>query len=497
MGEARATVDFGRSAGALRPIWRSIGYDEINWTYTPRGHALYDTLEQVFGGPLAVRNHNALTSGNGLSGPAWGSTNLYHERQDGSMALDWRWADQIYDVFAEHGCEPIIELGFMPRDLSAQPSAAVGFRQGHDVGHEPYEGGAWKHPPKSVDRWRELCQAFAAHLVERYGAARVRRWRFEVWNEPDIPNYWRGSLEQYCALYEGARAGVKAALPDAQVGGPATTGAGTEFLGQVLARIGRPDFASFHTKGAHYAPRRHYNPFLETPKDGPSLGRMLDDVRRNVAVIRDRFPDVPILVDECDPAVGTVYGVFDNPNFIVCNTTHYPTMLCALADELLRLGEVELFTTWAFYFEGKRWFEGNRTLVTNENVELPVLDGFRMLERLGTRRVDAHADGVGVLAGDRAAIVYRHADAWWEEGSVPVALRCEHAGRAMRFSRFGNSHARWLEQGSPQRPSPAQVEELRAASGLKAVETVPTDGGRLAHRLEVPLHEAVLCEVVP
>ena len=109
MSDARVTVDFGRRLGPLRPIWRSIGYDEINWTYTPRGRALHSTLRGIFRGPLAVRNHNTFTSGNGLSSPAWGSTNLYHEQADGSMALDWRWADRIYDVFAEHGWEPIIE----------------------------------------------------------------------------------------------------------------------------------------------------------------------------------------------------------------------------------------------------------------------------------------------------------------------------------------------------------------------------------------------------
>ena len=115
--------------------------------------------------------------------------------------------------------------------------------------------------------------------------------------------------------------------------------------------------------------------------------------------------------------MGTPYGVFDTPNFGVVNTTHYPTMVCALAAELLEHPTVERFTSWAFYMEGKRWFEGNRALVTNENVELPVLDGFRMLERLGDDRVDAHADGVGVLAGDRAAVVYHHEDAWWVEGA--------------------------------------------------------------------------------
>jgi xylan 1,4-beta-xylosidase len=496
VSEASVTVDFGRRLGPLRPVWRSIGYDEINWTYTPRGRALHATLGEIFRGPLAVRNHNALTSGNGLSSPAWGSTNLYHERADGSMALDWRWADRIYDVFAEHGWEPIIELGFMPRDLSAQASGMAGPGPGQQVGPEPYESGAWRYPPKSYARWRELCQAFVAHLVERYGASRVERWRFEVWNEPDIPYYWRGSLAEYCQLYEASRAGVRIALPGAQVGGPATTDAGTEFLRQVLAHVSRPDFVSFHTKGAYYSPRRHYNSFVPAPPESPSLGKMVEDVRVNVAVIRERYPDIPILVDECDPAVGTPYGVFDTPNFVVVNTTHYPTMVCALARELLEQGSVERFTSWAFYMEGKRWFEGNRALVTNENVELPVLDGFRMLERLGDHRVEAHADGVGVLAGDRAAIVYHHVDGWWIDGVLPVTLRCDGAARAVRFWRLGSSHAKWLEMGAPDDPSADQVAQLRQASGLKDLGTAPTDAGQLVRRLDVRVHEAILCEVV-
>lgn len=494
---ARVVVDFGRRTGPLKPVWRSIGYDEINWTYTARGGALYDTLGRIFGGPLAVRNHNAFTSGNGLASPAWGSTNLYHEAAGGTMRLDWRWTDQIYDVLVEHGCRPIVELGFMPRDLSSHPSSKSGFEPGRDVGRESYESGAWKYPPKDYRRWSKLCREFVAHQVGRYGAERVRQWRFEIWNEPDIPNYWQGSLDDYCALYEASVGGVTAALPDALVGGPATTGRGTEFLKQVLARIRRLDFATFHTKGAHYSPRRHYNPFLEMPRESPSLARMLDDVRRNVAAIRDRFPAVPILVDECDPAVGTIYGVFDNPNFAVCNTTYYPTILCALAAELLEIGEIELFTSWAFYFEGKRWFEGNRTLVTNENVELPVLDGFRMLERLGDHRTEARGEGVGVLAGDRAAIVYNHVDAWWEDGETSVEVRFERAGRAVRFSRLGDSHSCWLRMGSPETPSAEQVAALRQASGLKVTDTGPTVEGRLERTLTVPKHQAVLCEIVP
>jgi len=32
----------------------------------------------------------------------------------------------------------------------------------------------------------QLIQAFAGHLIQRYGEDEVAQWYFEVWNEPNI-----------------------------------------------------------------------------------------------------------------------------------------------------------------------------------------------------------------------------------------------------------------------------------------------------------------------
>jgi hypothetical protein len=50
--------------------------------------------------------------------------------------------------------------------------------------------------------------------------------------------------------------------------------------------------------------------------------------------------------------------------------------------------------------------------------------------------------------------------------------------------------------GAPDDPSPEQIAQLRQASGLKELETVATEGGRLRRRLDVPVHTAILCEVL-
>ena len=553
---AQIEVDCARRLGPLRRIWASIGYDEINFTYTARGKALYRTLRDVFDVPYAVRNHNPLTSSNGLSGPAWGGGNVYHEDESGNPRYFWGYLDQIYDTIVGGNGVPLIELGFMPQDLSAERTRAIGFRDGMDLGREPYELGAWKYPPKDLGRWEDLVYEVVRHCVERYGEDQVARWRWEVWNEPDIPHYWHGTFEEYCALYDYAGRAVKRAFPAAQFGGPATTGRGHEFLLRFLEHVtegrnhatgetGSPiDFISFHTKGAHYSPRRSYNPFIQLPEQSASTRVMLDDITRSLGAIA-RFPQLaglPVLVDECDPAVGTVYGVHDNPDFEICNNAYYPTFVCALARRLLDLSpdgaadgsgqgawpRVDQFTSWAFYFEGKRWFEGNRSLVTNENVEAPVVNGFRMLSRLGQTRVelatdsrttpladgatwsDREVDGIAAVDGERVTVLlWHHADRWRETGvaTVDVTVRSVPFGErgvCVRHWRIddehSNAHAEWARMGRPEDPSPAQIEQLKQRMGLELVEQPAVSSlgdGLFRTSFELPLHAVSLLELTP
>ncbi len=514
---ANVVVDPAATLGTIPRIWASIGYDELNWTATPRGKAIHGLLgdDVLSAGPYWVRMHNAFTSGTGWSAPAWGAGNPYHELADGSVRYHWQTLDAAYDAITEPGGFPLVELGFMPRDLSRAAVADATFGRANDLGREPYELGAWKQPPKDLARWRELVHAFVAHAVERYGEDHVAQWRFELWNEPDIPNYWHGTVEEYLALYDASYDGAKGAFPRAQVGGPGTTDRGEAFLEQFLAHTAgsrrRPDFLSFHTKGAYFTPRRIYNPFVEVAQETPSSDKMLADIRKNVAVI-EAFPelaDLPVYVDECDPAVGTIYGVADNPNFVITNSEHYPSFVCQLVGALLETEpRISLITQWAFYFEGKRWFEGNRALVDNENVEKPILNGLRLLERLagGERlRVESDMPGVGGLAvrhdGRLRMLLWHHDDAWWREGSVEVEVdlagRAAAGGRVWRLDRdHANTFRAWEAMGRPDDPSTAELDRLRAA-GTLTPEPIAVRAGAAETilSLTLPVHGLALVEL--
>ena len=262
---------------------------------------------------------------------------------------------------------------------------------------------------------------------------------------------------------------------------------------------------------------------------------MLRDIRAGLEAVAavPALAGRPVVVDECDPAVGTIYGVHDNPSFVVTNSEYYPAFLCALVRRVLDLDRsfgdrIAFVTTWAFYMEGKRWFEGNRTLVTNENVEMPILNGLRLLGRLGQTRVattstasrDALApdtpgpgrevDALAAIDSSRATVlVWHQTDAWWEEGNATVSLTIEglpFSGPAVVHhwridGAHSNAYAEWQRLGSPEDPSPAQLDRLRARQGVELYgpptsHQVEPDGTARLH-FELPLFGISLLEVTP
>ena len=511
MTSARLSIDRSQPIGPFRRIWNSIGYDELNWTATTRGREIHRTLgREVFtGGPYWVRMHNTFTSGNELSTPAYGSGNCYFEAADGNPVFRWENLDRVFDAIIEPGGFPLVELGFMPKALSSVEFDTAQITN-YTPAMTPYELGAWRYPPRDYDKWGALVHAFVTHAIERYGAEHVTNWRFELWNEPDIRHYWRGTLEEYNRLFEVTWHAAKRAFPGAQVGGPSTTDKGNDWLRGFLTHLRSvnivPDFLSFHTKGAYFSPYRLFDLEAGHDLDSPSTQKMTEDITASLATIAE-FPEAagkPVYIDECDPAVGTIWGVFDNPNFVCTNSEHYPSFVAQLAGKLLADPRVTFFTHWAFYFEGKRWFEGNRTLVDNENVEKPIMNGLRLLERLapGTQLpVESTSEQIGAIASERDGVtrilVWNHIDPWWETGSATVSLNAEApSGASATITRLDRDHANtfrvWESLGSPQTPTTDEIERVRAAREL-STDPISIDEGLIT--FDLPLHGLALIEI--
>ena len=60
-------VDLSKPVGPFKPIHPFFGYDEPNFTYTPNGRKLLGELGSTTGGPVYVRTHFMLATGEGTS----------------------------------------------------------------------------------------------------------------------------------------------------------------------------------------------------------------------------------------------------------------------------------------------------------------------------------------------------------------------------------------------------------------------------------------------
>ncbi len=537
------TVDASTDLGPLKRIWQSIGYDEINWTYTATGRRLLKTFHAISGTPFHVRPHYVFSSGTGFGLPHWGNGNVYHEDDTGKPFYDFTIVDQVYDAIVEAGHHVLVELAFTPRDLLPEEAADFPFEPSPTV-YSRYEAGAWAFPPKDYERWAGLVRAHVQHSLDRYGRAEVDSWLWELWNEPDI-SYWRGTIEQFCELYTVTAQAVRAVLPSARVGGPAVTGGGVTFLRNFLqhtSHSGDPiDFVSFHTKGSAFTPWRVYGPTgAPAPeRQNPSAAKMLFEIRRLLRVIAE-FPEyhsLPAIVDECDAGVPAHYSIYDNSNFAFQNTEYYPVFQVKLFKKILDLNELEVVkvsqaTSWSFYFEGERFFEGTRSFITAGEVQKPLLNAYRMLARLGTRRLRVHSsaafdvdridqtpgtsmpeevDAFASLAEDGtvAVVVWRHTDDQYQKDEIDTAVRVKVHGLgsgSYRLEHFridrehSNSHTAWMNAGSPQLPSPDQLTTIVDRQSLESLaDPVIVEAARemLTYDIWLPLPAASLLILEP
>jgi hypothetical protein len=69
---------------------------------------------------------------------------------------------------------------------------------------------SWRQPPRDPTDFGNFMQ----QIVTRY-KGRINSW--ELWNEPDNPHYWLGSLEEFTALVSAGAAGVQKADPSAKI----------------------------------------------------------------------------------------------------------------------------------------------------------------------------------------------------------------------------------------------------------------------------------------
>jgi len=519
------TVDLGKPVGPYKPIYAWFGYDEANFTTGRDGKKLLRELHDLTPLPVHIRAHHLLTSGDGVPELKWSSTNVYREDANGKPIYDFTILDGIFDEYKAAGVIPMVELGFMPKDLTSGTNEY----QVHYPGRTT--AGSVQAPPKDYGKWQELIRVVTAHLAQRYGASTVRQWYFEVWNEPDI-DYWHGTPQQYWELYDRAVAGVRAALPGAKVGGPAATGPSIEhastfldgFLTHVAAAHVPLDFISFHVKGM---------PRIQDSEVVMGLAKEMKDADIGFGIIaKHGMGKLPIILSEADPEGCAACSMKVNPANAYRNGTLYPSYTAAAYKGLFELADrhqVNLISmlSWSFEFEGKDYFEGFRSLSTN-GVDKPVLNFFRMAALMKGNRVATSSTGqvklddvmaggvrgsedVDALAtrdGHQAAVMlwnYHDAEKAGEAKAASVAMSGLPKGVSrVRLTHYriddahSNAYTVWKAMGSPQNPTPAQFAELKAKDGVQQLEPpheVDVRDGTVTVSTEMPSHSISLLKL--
>ena len=521
-------VDLARVQGPYTPIYSWFGYDEANYTTMRHGTDLLRELHDLSPVPVTLRAHHLLTSGTGVAELKFSSTNVYTEDAEGHPVYDFRILDGIFDAYKAAGVRPMVELGFMPEALAADLPDR----------HQPYQvhypastiSGKSNNPPKDYARWGELVRVVTAHLVNRYGKAVVAQWYFEVWNEPDI-DYWHTAPEAYWKLYDYAVAGVRAALPGALVGGPATTSPRNNkarlFLKNFLdhvnsgksAATGGPvplDFISFHAKGS---------PTVRDGKVTMAIATELEDADQGFALVASypRFKQLPIILSEADPEGCAACSSKVNPANNYRNGTLYPAYTAAAMKSLFALEDrhtVNLLAmlSWSFEFEDKDFFEGFRSLATN-GIDKPVLNIFRMFGLMSGERVQVVSSGAipldsllrdGVRQApdidamatkddhQAAVLVWNYHDVDGPAAPATTTINLQGLPESvhrvlLEHYRLDDTHSNaytvWKSMGSPQQPTSEQYATLQEAGQLQLLGSpawIEVQAGRVSITTSLP-----------
>jgi xylan 1,4-beta-xylosidase len=409
---------------------------------------------------------------------------IYNEDVDGHPVYNFSYVDQIYDGLLQNGVRPFVELSFMPRKLAARQAF-------QSFWYAPIVS-----PPKDWNLWADLISHFAQHLIDRYGIGEVSKWYFEVWNEPNL-DFWAGEPKEstYYELYDVTARALKGVNPRLRVGGPATAQAAwvDRFIRHVADNHVPVDFVSTHVYANDSA-----TDVFGTDESIPRTQMVCRAVRKvHDQVKSSSLPDLPLIWSEYNASYKNEPDVTDSL-----------FMGPWIADTIRQCdGLVDMLSYWTFsdVFEEqgvvRQPFYGGFGLIAEDDLPKPSFNAFKLLHRLGDRRIAEQADDALVTERTDGTLVM----AVWNE-FVPgetgetraVTIRVRGAGshRRVLISRLDSTHgsllAAYSSMGKPAYPTPKQIEELRRDAEISSPETRLLKNGKIT--VILPPHGLALIE---
>jgi xylan 1,4-beta-xylosidase len=367
-------------------------------------------------------------------------------------------ADQVIDFLLSIGMRPFIELSFTPETLASGRTTVFRYR-------------ANVTPPASYEQWATLIQKLTAHWVERYGADEVRRWFFEVWNEPNLEAFWTGQKEDYFTLYRHTVTAIKSVDNSVKVGGPATANNQwiLEFLEYCEKNALSVDFVSTH----HYPTDAFGAPEADTITQLEHAPR--DVMKEQARKARDEAGALPLYYTE--------WNISSNPR----DPLHDGPFAAAFVTRIIMeaRGLVQGYSFWTFsdifaenYFPSVP-FHGGFGLLNLHGIAKPAYRAFQLLHRSGTELLEVQ----GTHATVDAWVIRKHNTATILATNLAmprhpirtellnVRLSGAPAPRTAWVERIDDDHANpcrfWQMMGEPTYLSALQAKQLEMASTLR------------------------------
>ncbi|MGQ3052414.1 MAG: GH39 family glycosyl hydrolase [Roseateles sp.] len=391
-------------------------------------------------------------------------------KKDGDkLVFDWTAIDKLYDDLLARGIKPFIELGFTPSAMKTSPLTIF------------YWKGNTSHPQPGP--WAELIDAFVPHLIQRYGIEEVRQWPFEVWNEPNLKDFWENADQKaYFDLYVNTARTIKRIDPTLKVGGPSTAGAAwvPEFLAYAKANNVPVDFVTTHSYGVTEGFLDEFGKSDRILATDPNS--IIGDVRRNRREIEaSPFPGIPLYITEWSTSYNPRDKVHDS----------YVSAPWILNKLVGTRGYAQAMSYWVYsdLFEepGKpdRAFHGGFGLMTRDGIRKPSWFTYKYLNALRGNEVPSSDDKVLAAAdGDKVAVLawdWQHPDQGQNSNgtffgkpvpngpAAPVTLNLRNlkpGAYQLALHRTGHksndAYTAYLEMGAPKDLDAAQLAKLQS-----------------------------------
>lgn len=133
-------------------------------------------------------------------------------------------AVDIHRVFPNFDADPLVaeNYNFTETDKNIQAIISIGAEIIYRLGYSWEDNPVHNVPPKDNLKWATICIQIIKHYNDGWANGHnydIEYW--EIWNEPDITQFWTGTAEEYCQLYDITAKEIKSYNPNLKVGGPA------------------------------------------------------------------------------------------------------------------------------------------------------------------------------------------------------------------------------------------------------------------------------------